>query len=180
MKILKATKADIASIERIYEHIHDEEEKGLTTTGWIRNVYPTAKTAEAALDRGDLFVMVDDGKIVAAAVINQIQVDEYANAAWQHDAPEDEVMVLHGLAVESSAKGKGYGRAFVAFYEDYARQHGCPALRMDTNVLNTRARKLYQSLGYEEIGIVPCVFNGIPNVRLVCLEKYLGEKNEHC
>ena len=179
MKVLKATKADIASIERIYEHIHDQEEKGLITTGWIRNVYPTAKTAEAALNRGDLFIMMDDGKIVATAVINQIQVDEYADAAWQHDAPEDKVMVLHGLAVEPSAKSKGYGRAFVAFYENYARQHGCPALRMDTNVLNTRARKLYQSLGYEEIGIVPCVFNGIPNVRLVCLEKYLGEENEH-
>lgn len=26
-------------------------------------------------------------------------------------------------------------------------------------------------LGYEEVGIVPCVFNGIPNVQLVCLEK---------
>ena len=37
--------------------------------------------------------------------------------------------------------------------------------------LNTRARNLYQRLGYEEIGIVESNFNGIPNVRLVCLEK---------
>ena len=65
-------------------------------------------------------------------------------------------------------KGKGCGRAFVAFYEDYAKQHGCIALRMD---INTRARNLYQRLGYEEIGIVESNFNGIPNVRLVCLEK---------
>ena len=45
---------------------------------------------------------------------------------------------------------------------------------MDTNVKNTRARKLYHTLGYEEVGIVQCIFNGIPNVQLVCLEKYLG------
>lgn len=32
---------------------------------------------------------------------------------------------------------------------------------------------MYQKLGYEERGIVPCVFNGIPDVQLVCLEKYL-------
>lgn len=66
-----------------------------------------------------------------------------------------------------------YGRAFVAFYEAYAREQGCEALRMDTNVRNERARGLYKRLGYEEIGAVDCVFNGISNVQLVCLEKYL-------
>lgn len=174
MEILKAKNIDIDSIERIYENIHDAEEKGVTATGWIHNVYPTRKTAEDALNRGDLFVMVDEGKIVASAVINQIQVDEYKNAAWQHDAADNEVMVLHVLAVDPFEKNKGYGKAFVAFYEEYAKQHGCIALRMDTNVLNTRARKLYQKLGYQEIGAVKCAFNGIPNVQLVCLEKYLG------
>ena len=174
MEIRKAQKADLDSIEKIYERIHDGEEKGLTTIGWIRNVYPTRKTAEDALERGNLFVMVEDDSVAAVAVINQIQVDEYKDAVWEHEATEQEVMVLHGLAVDPLGKGRGRGRAFVAFYEDYAKQHGCPALRMDTNVTNARARKLYQSLGYQEIGVVSCVFNGIPNVQLVCLEKYLG------
>lgn len=174
MNVRKAQKADIDSIEKIYDRIHDGEEQGLTTIGWIRGVYPTRKTAEAALERGDLFVMVDNGKIVAVAMINQIQVAEYKDAAWKHDAEDNEVMVLHGLAVDPLENGKGYGRTFVAFYEDYAKRHGCPALRMDTNVKNKRARKLYNTLGYEEVGIVKCVFNGIPNVQLVCLEKYLG------
>lgn len=68
---------------------------------------------------------------------------------------------------------KGYGKAFVAFYENYAKRHNCIALRMDTNVRNAKARNLYRKLGYEEIGVVKCVFNGIPDVQLVCLEKYL-------
>ncbi len=175
MMIRKAQEADIDSIEKIYNRIHDGEEKGLTTIGWIRNVYPIRKTAEDALGRGDLFVMEEENQIVASAVINQIQVDVYKNADWKRDASESEVMVLHGLAVNPLENGKGYGRAFVAFYEDYARQHMCTELRIDTNQRNTRARKLYKSLGYEEIGIVSCVFNGIPDVQLVCLEKDLGE-----
>ena len=118
--------------------------------------------------------MLDDGNVVAAAVINQAQVYEYKDATWKHAAEDREVMVLHCLVVDPLKGGKGYGRAFVAYYEDYAKQHGCPALRMDTNVKNKRARKLYHTLGYEEVGIVKCVFNGIPNVQLVCLEKYLG------
>ncbi len=174
MDIRKALESDIDSIEAIYERIHDAEEQGLSTVGWIRGVYPTRSTAEEALTRGDLFAMVDGDKVVAVAVINQIQVSEYANATWKHDATNEEVMVLHGLAVDPLEKGRGLGRAFVAFYEDYAKQNGCSALRMDTNVKNSRARKLYQSLGYEEVGVVLCVFNGIPDVELVCLEKYLG------
>ena len=32
-------------------------------------------------------------------------------------------------------------------------------------------KSLYKKLGYKEIGIVPTVFNGIPDVMLVMLEK---------
>ena len=45
---------------------------------------------------------------------------------------------------------------------------------MDTNAKNRKARAMYKKLGYEEIDIVPCVFNGIPDVQLVCLEKVLA------
>ena len=82
-------------------------------------------------------------------------------------------MVLHALVISPEESGKGYGRAFVAFYEQYARESGCPYLRMDTNVKNARARAMYHKLGYDEIGVVPCVFNGIEGVQLVLLEKQL-------
>ena len=110
MEIRKGKQTDIDSIEQIYERIHDGEEQGLTTCGWMRHVYPTRKTAEDALKRGDLFVMVDEGKVVAVAVINQIQVDEYQYAAWKHQAEDSAVMVLHGLAVDPLEKIKGMAR----------------------------------------------------------------------
>lgn len=174
MEIRKAKLTDIDDIVKIYEKIHDEEEKGLTAIGWMRNVYPTRKTAEDALGRNDLFVMTDENKIVATAVINRLQVDEYKNAEWKRPANNDEITVLHCLAVDPFQKNKGYGKAFVSFYENYAKEQGCTVLRMDTNAKNAKARNLYRRLGYEETGIVNAVFNGIPDVRLVCLEKYLG------
>lgn len=173
MNIRKAAEKDIDAVEAIYDHIHDEEEKGSAVIGWIRDVYPVRKTAEQSLKRGDLFVLEDGGKITAAAIINMVQVPDYKTAKWKYDAADDEVMVLHTLVVEPSEKGKGYGKAFVSFYEEYAAQHGCTELRMDTNARNSAARKMYSKLGFEETDIVPCVFNGIPDVQLVCLEKHI-------
>lgn len=81
--IRKAFTADLPAVVEIYNSIHDAEEAGQTTTGWLRNIYPTEATASAALQRDDLFVLEDSGQILAAAIINHIQVDVYAGAPWK-------------------------------------------------------------------------------------------------
>ena len=170
----KAEPSDIERIAEIYDAVHDTEEAGRQTTGWIRNVYPTKDTARTALALGDMFVEIYDGRIVAAARINQEQVDVYAKIQWQFKAPEKSVMVLHTLVVDPAYRGRGFGEAFVDFYEAYALAHACPFLRIDTNARNTAARVMYKKLHYREAGIVGCVFNGIPDVQLICLEKNLN------
>ena len=169
----KACKNDIDAIEEIYEDVHTEEEAGRAVIGWKRGVYPTRQTAEKSLKRDDLFVAEEDGRVIGVAVINRQQVDVYADADWRFSAPDEEVMVLHTLVISPKAAEKGVGSAFVDFYETYAAEHGCRFLRMDTNEKNTIARTLYKKLGYEERGVVDCVFNGLNDVRLVYLEKKL-------
>ena len=173
--IRKAVLEDIPQITAIYDHILTQEEQGRAAVGWIRGVYPTEQTALDSLAAGTLFVLEMEGSIAAAAKIDQNQVPEYSGVPWRHpDAPERQVMVLHTLVVDPAFAGRGCGSEFVRFYEKYALERGCPYLRMDTNAKNTAARRLYARLGYWEAGIAPCVFNGIPDVQLVCLEKFLG------
>ena len=167
MIIRKATEKDLQAIADIYSDIHSAEEDGTFSIGWIRDIYPTYKTAELSLQRGDLFVEEDDGLIVGAAIINQEQVDVYKNANWNYEAPDNEVMVLHTLVVSPKASRRGCGTSFVSFYEEYALSNNCHYLRIDTNEKNTQARAMYKKLGYSEIDIVPCVFNGIDGVHLV-------------
>lgn len=172
--IRKAVPADISQIVAIYNGILAQEERGESSVGWVRGAYPTEQTARDALQAGTLFVLEREGTVAAAAKIDQSQVPEYAGAPWRYpDVPPEQVMVLHTLVVDPARGGQGCGSAFVRFYEEYALERGCPYLRMDTNVKNTAARKLYARLGYWEAGVVSCVFNGIPDVQLVCLEKKL-------
>ena len=173
-----ATEKDIPAIAEIYDEIHTDEEAGKLSIGWQRGVYPTAQTAADSVAKGDMFVCEKDGKIVAAAKINKEQVDVYEGAGWEHPASNEEVCVLHTLVVSPKAMTAGIGREFVNFYENYALEIGCPYLRMDTNERNERARAFYKKVGYKEIGIVPCVFNGIDGVNLVLLEKKLETRLE--
>lgn len=176
MTVRKAHCKDLQAVAEIYNQIHTEEEAGRTTTCWIRDVYPTIQTASSALERDDLFVMEnDEGEVFGSAIINQLQVDVYADGSWQHNAPPEEVMVLHTLVISPSRARMGFGKSFVRFYEEYALANGCRFLRTDTNAKNLTARVVYEKLGYREAGIVPCVFNGIKGVELVLLEKYLAD-----
>ena len=169
----KATDGDIDAIELIYEHVHDAEEAGTCTTGWLRDIYPVREVAEKSVARGDMYVAEAGGKVVATAIINQLQVDVYEGANWLYDAQDNEVCVLHTLAVEPSLRKEKIGTGFVEYYEKVAHELGCTVLRMDTNARNSIARHFYAGLGYREADIVPTVFNGIPGVDLVLLEKKL-------
>ena len=176
--IRKATFNDLDAVERLYNETHDAEEAGIITTGWKRTVYPVRSTAQAALERDDLFVMEADGRIIGSGIINQIQVDVYEGAPWKYPVPDDQVCVLHTMMISPAEFGKGYAREFLQFYEEYALKHGCTELRIDTNARNKAARAMYRKHGYSEIDIVPTTFNGIPGIQLVLLEKDLNPKLE--
>ena len=173
INIRKAVSSDLDAVAAIYLHILDAQDAGRCMVGWQRGVYPTRHTAQEALDAGELYVLCENAQVIAAARINQTQMPAYTRANWRYDAPADQVLVLHTLVVDPCAAGRGAGTRFVRFYETLAMQMRCPYLRMDTNANNAAARGLYKKLGYCEADVVPCAFNGIEDVMLVCLEKYL-------
>lgn len=47
--------------------------------------------SSSALERNDLFVLEENGRIIGSAIINQIQCDFYANAPWKYEVPDDQV-----------------------------------------------------------------------------------------
>lgn len=115
INIRKATKADLAAIEDIYDRILTEEERGRAKIGWVRGVYLTRATAEAALEADELFVEEADGRVVGVAIINGKRVDAYAGAPWMYDVPDSRITVLHTLVIDPLAAGRGLGTAFVSF-----------------------------------------------------------------
>ena len=67
----KADINDLDAIDRIYERTHDAEEAGLTTTGWVRGIYPVREVAGASIARDDMYVAEYDGRVVATGISNK-------------------------------------------------------------------------------------------------------------
>ena len=69
----KAEPKDLEAIAAIYDRIHDNEEAGKTTIGWIRSIYPTRATAQSSIEIGDMYVEEVDGVVVAASFSGKLK-----------------------------------------------------------------------------------------------------------
>ena len=78
---------------------------------------------------------------------------------------------IYAVATHPDHRGKGICRALMdAAHAEILRQGYDGALLYPQE---EGLREMYRKLGYAEVSIVPCVFNGIEGVDLVCLEKVL-------
>ncbi len=156
MLFRKAVAADGNRCLEIYNSVCDWEEVNERQTFWDKEFYPNMETVQKALTANEMYVLENeeaaDRKIVACGIINQFQPEIYKNFDWKIAAAPDEVLVLHTFAVDPGLQGKGYGRAFMSFYESLAKKMGCKVLRLDTLLTNTKAQSMYKKLGFELTG----------------------------
>ena len=93
------------------------------------------------------------------------------------EAALSEVLVLHTFGVDPAMQKKGYGSAFMSFYEKMAYDAGCKTLRLDTVISNKKSQAMYKKLGFKTLG----QWEGDPNevgwsLTFVALEKVLLPK----
>ena len=61
--------------------------------------------------------------------------------------------VIHRLCVSSHFQKQGIGTRTVQHIEEQAKNIGAETIRLDAFTLNPHALKLYEKLGYREVGI---------------------------
>ena len=69
--IRRANLCDLDRIEEIYNEIHTEIEAGRAQIGWTRGIYPDRELAENSIRLREMYVMEEDGVIVASGRINR-------------------------------------------------------------------------------------------------------------
>jgi GNAT superfamily N-acetyltransferase len=110
--------------------------------GYPVDVEEMRKRLKRIGDRADnaLFVAVAEGK-----VIGWIQV--IAREVLVADRHAE----IGGLVVDESYRGRGGGQALMKQAESWAREHGCRAVVVRTNVVRALAHTFYEKIGYQAI-----------------------------
>ena len=115
---------------------------------WNSEVSPApARVGEGFFERndpGDVLVAEVDGRVAGYAALRQ----------WSRIPSHAHVLEINGLAVDPGHQGQGLGRALVAACVAQARRRGARKLTLRVLGGNHRARRLYESCGFQVEGVL--------------------------
>jgi len=94
----------------------------------------------AAHEDHALFVADSDGRVAGWIQVSLPRIFETPRRAE-----------IAGLVVDSAARGRGIGRHLVAAAEAWARERGCLAVRVRSNVVRERAHAFYRREGFRDL-----------------------------
>ncbi len=145
-----AKECDVPSLCRLFEKsIRDMDDKGLDQWRW--EVYPSEAVLMEDVKAQTLYLMEENGEILAAFTINEEQHPLYLTLHWHFGVRP---AVLHRLVVSPTHQRKGLGREAMAHVIEIARGLGHDSLRLDTYLKNTRAMALYEGIPMRKVGKV--------------------------
>ncbi|WP_448335430.1 GNAT family N-acetyltransferase [Bellilinea sp.] len=133
--------------------------------------YPNRAFFHEAIMDGNLFIFVDDTKIIGCVVLDEWQPPEWAGINWQ--SSDSAVLVIHALAIESRLQRHGYGSVLLQACEHLAIENGYKSIRLDTLEGNSVARYLYERHGYRYRGQIRYCSKPVGHQTYLCYEKIL-------
>ncbi|MGY0497497.1 GNAT family N-acetyltransferase [Nocardia sp. FBN12] len=68
-------------------------------------------------------------------------------------SPDPGAWWIWDILIDADKRGRGFGRAVMLLGEEYAREQGAHTLGLQVFGFNTRARGLYETLGYEATSV---------------------------
>lgn len=96
-------------------------------------------------------IEVYEGIIKACAIVNSNSNKEYKRVAWKVNERDNNVWIIHALAVRYEYRGMGLATQFVKNLISYAKLENIEAIHLDVIDKNTLADKLYIKAGFKYI-----------------------------
>ena len=152
MKINRATTENYESIIVFYDDVTDRTPDMERFARWQKGKHPTHDGIRAYIEEGSMYLYKENDTIVGAMAVTMYQGTDYHAIEWSRQVQDNEVAVIHILAVSPDCQGKGIGAEMVREAIRRAQKSGMKAVRLDALASNTPAHRLYKSLGFEYRG----------------------------
>lgn len=176
-----ATMDDYEEVISFYKYVASNT-KGMETYGrWIYGLHPTDEMIKNYIDGGYMMIArmpvespsspaattsaatapattsraaTAPAPIAAAVALTPFQGEDYHPVHWGIEAADNEVMVVHLLAVNPDFQGQGIARKLMSAVSLASIVPSTlKAIRLDALSCNTPAHKLYESLGFVKRGV---------------------------
>mgnify|MGYP000246614994 CR=1 FL=1 len=82
MLFKKVNLEDFYRIRQFYWDLIDEMSDQNDKIGWKKGIYPTDSFLQESLDRGELFVLEEEGQLCASVILNSVCNEGYAGVPW--------------------------------------------------------------------------------------------------
>ncbi len=160
-------------INAFYDSVIDYLEKAEYSPGWKKGIYPSEKMLRDAIRNETLHVMKHNDTIISAAILDNNYVDGYKNAPWDKSVKLSESLMLHAFCVNQEYMKKGNAKLMLDNLENYAKEQGYGAIRLDVLDGNMPAFKLYPKCGYKYVSKVELYYEDTGRTLFHLFEKLL-------
>ena len=152
MILQQATLTDYESVLAFYEDVIERTPHIDIYARWSKGRHPTPAGIHTFIGEGSLYLHRIDDVILGAMVVTMYQGEDYHAIKWAQDVTDDDVAVIHMLAVSPDCQGQGIGAGMVKAAILLARERGKKSIRLDALPSNTPGHRLYERLGFEYRG----------------------------
>ena len=151
MAIRQAHPEDIPGMMRIIRQAQRYmKENGIDQ--W-QNGYPSREVFLADMERGESFLLEEEGGIRAIFALSFTPEEDYREIRGAWNVP-GAYGGFHRVAVDEDFKGRGYIARLLRYAEEACRARGVGALRVDTHADNRSMQRALAKNGFSRCGEV--------------------------
>ena len=144
----RASLEDYDSIIAFYDDVIERTPEIEKHARWQHGKHPTADGIKSYVNEGCMYLYKEQDTIVGAMALTMYQGADYHAIGWSRQVQDDEVSVIHILAVSPDKQGTGIGSEMVREAINLAKAKGMKSIRLDALATNTPAHKIYERLGF--------------------------------
>ncbi len=141
--------------------------------------HPSPDFLRASLDAGELYLCTEDGDdspVIAAFVLNHEDAPGAEAVPWCVTGAAEEIGVLQLLGVLPEHHGKGIATRLMDAAISEARRKQMKSIRLDVLTYNSRAQRLYEKMGFENLGTYTLYFPELGPTDFVIYELDLAKQ----
>ncbi|MBQ6126762.1 MAG: GNAT family N-acetyltransferase [Erysipelotrichaceae bacterium] len=164
-----AEKDDLIRLKSFYDDVIDYQRYDSCGAAWTKDVYPSVNDLKRHLENDLFYILEEREKIAGAACISLHEEENYRNAPWSLNLKEEEIAVLHLMAIHPSRRGKGLSKELLSFIIENISGK-VKAIHLDVIEGNNRAAELYEKAGFRSVGLYRVFYEDTGNIMVDLME----------